>query len=196
MLDLMHESERVKVAPGRIRLVVTKGFAVPCIVYLMVGLALYPQLGNIAPLVNVYMSGQPSEIEWVFASVYFMLLGMGGVVLHELGHALVLKYRHHRNALIALSAQVGTRHSPITSDSRLMAFCGPALQALYGAVILGICVPTHAFYFGLLAVYIIADALFNLLPFKHYDGYHIFRQKSRLANVQQDGVTESPGFTG
>jgi hypothetical protein len=179
----MREPERIKVAPGRIRLVVTKGFAMPCLVYLMVGLALYPQLGIIAPMVGVSMTGQPSEIEWVFASVYFMLIGIAGVVLHEVGHALVLKYRHGRNALIALSAQVGTRHVPIETDSRLMAFCGPALQALYGIAILAVCVPTHAFYFGLLAVYIIADALYNLLPFKHYDGYHIFRQKRRLANT-------------
>lgn len=196
MLDLMRESERTKMAPGRIRIVVTKGFTVPCLVYLMVGLALYPQLGYIAPMMGVYLTGQPSEVEWLFASFYFMLVGIAGVVLHELGHALILKYRHGRDALIALSAQVGTRHQPIQSDSRLMAFCGPALQAFYGSAILAVCVPTHAFYFGLLAVYIIADALFNLLPFKHYDGYHIFRQKRRLASMWQDGVQQNIGLQG
>lgn len=179
----MHESERSKAAPSRIRLIVTKGFAVPCIFYLMVGLALYPQLGTLAPLFGVYLTGQPSEIEWVFASIYFMLIGIGGVVLHEAGHALVLKYRHGRSSLIALSAQVGTRHAPLEGGSRLMALGGPALQALYGLSILGICIPTQAFYFGILACYILVDAAYNLLPFKHYDGYHVFKRKARLANT-------------
>lgn len=168
---------------GRITVVVTKGFVVPCVFYMMVGLALYPQLGILATMVGVTMVGQPSEVEWLFAGFYFMLIGIAGVVAHELGHALVIKYRHHGNALIALSSQVGTRHAPIEGGSRLMAFSGPALQAIYGLTALGICYATNAFYFGVLAIYIIVDALYNLLPFRDFDGYHIFRnKKSRPAH--------------
>lgn len=168
---------------SRIRVVVTKGFIIPCVFYMMVGLALYPQLGILASMVGVAMVGQPSEIEWLFAGFYFMLIGIGGVVAHELGHALIIKHRHQGTALIALSAQVGTRHASIEGSSRLMAFSGPALQAVYGLITLGICYATNAFYFGVLAVYIIVDALYNLLPFRNFDGYHIFRnQKSRPTN--------------
>lgn len=160
----------------------TKGFIVPCLVYLMIGLALYPQLGLLASMLGVHMVGQPSVIEWVFAGFYFTLIGIGGVVAHELGHASVIKYRHHGTALIALTSQVGTRHAPI-NGSRLMAFSGPAFQAVYGLATFGICVSLNAFYFGVLAVYILVDAFYNLLPFKNFDGYYIFRnRKSRTAN--------------
>lgn len=168
---------------GRIKVVVTKGFVIPCIFYVMVGLALYPQLGILATMVGVTMVGRPSEVEWLFAGFYFMLMGIGGVVAHELGHALIIKYRHHGTALIALSAQVGTRHAPIEGSSRIMAASGPALQAAYGLIALIICASTNAFYFGVLAVYILVDAAYNLLPFRNFDGYYIFRnKKSRSAH--------------
>lgn len=162
---------------GKIVVVMTKGFVVPCLVYLMIGLALYPQLGVIASLVGVSMRGQPSEVEWLFGGFYFMLLGMTGVFVHEMGHALVIKYRHRGRAVIALSAQVGTRHAAFEGSSRIMALSGPALQFAYGAAVLAICIPTQAFYFGILSCYIIVDALYNLLPFPNYDGYHIFRKQ-------------------
>jgi len=178
----MRADETTTVSQGRIRVIVTKGFIIPCLFYLMVGLALYPQLGIIASMLGFHMIGQPSEVEWAFAGFYFMLVGIGGVIAHEIGHALVIKYRHHGTALIALSSQVGTRHAPI-EGSRLMALCGPVAQAVYGLIALAICYSTNAFYFSVLAAYIIIDALYNLLPFRNYDGYHIFRnRKSRLAH--------------
>lgn len=184
----MDETLATRGKSGRIKVIVTKGFAIPCVFYVMVGLALYPQLGTLAPMVGVTMVGQPSVIEWLFAGFYFMLIGIGGVVAHEVGHALVIKYRHRGNALIALSSQVGTRHAPIEGSSRLMAFSGPAFQATYGALVLIICYATDAFYFGVLAVYILVDSIYNLLPFRNFDGYYIFRnKKSRLATIGQDG---------
>lgn len=164
--------------PGRVTIVVTKGFAVPCIFYLMVGLALYPQLGVIAGMVGITLVGQPSTVEWIFAGIYFMLIGIGSVIVHEIGHALVIKYVHRRNSVVALAAQVGTRHAPLKGNSRLMALGGPALQGLYGAFVLALCIPTSAFYFSILGYYIIFDAFYNLLPFPNYDGYHVFRKQT------------------
>ena len=107
-----------------------------------------------------------------------MLVGIGGVIAHELGHALVIKYRHRSSAIIALTAQVGTRHAPLQDSSRLMALCGPALEAAYALAVLAVSLPIHAFYFGVLAAYILLDSLYNLLPFKNFDGHSVFT-KSR-----------------
>jgi Zn-dependent protease len=98
------------------------------------------------------------------------------VLVHEMGHAIVLQNRHRHGAVISLTAQVGTKHPLMEMDDKMMALCGPALQSAYGVAVLCFGSLSNSLFFMVVAYYILADMLFNMLPFKGHDGYIVFRR--------------------
>lgn len=168
--------EDIESRKERIGVVVTWGFLVPCITYLFIGLALYPQLGIVAHMFNFDLEGSPNVEDWVYAGLSFMLLGIGNIIAHEMGHAIFLQNRHRHGAVISLTAQVGTKHPLMEMDDKMMALCGPALQSAYGVAVLCFGSLSNSLFFMVIAYYILADMLFNMLPFKGHDGYIIFRR--------------------
>lgn len=155
---------------------VTWGFLIPCITYLFVGLALYPQLGVIAEMMDVEMIGGTSSVDWFYSGLSFMIIGIGSIIVHEMGHALILQRRYHKGAVISLTSQVGTKHPKMEMDDRFMAAGGPLLQCAYGFGVMGFGALSESLFFTVLAYYILADMAFNLLPIRGHDGHIIFRR--------------------
>lgn len=160
----------------RIGVNVTWGFLIPCVTYLFVGLALYPQLGIIAEMVDIEMTGGTSSADWFYSGISFMVLGIGSIIVHEMGHAIILQRRYHKGAVISLTSQVGTKHPQMEMDDRWMAAAGPAAQCGYGVGVLAFGSLSESLFFMVLAYYILADMAFNLLPFRGHDGNIIFRR--------------------
>lgn len=167
-------------APERLRVVASWGFALPCAFYLLVGLALYPQLGFVADALGVPLAGAPAVPEWILMSAAFAAVGVTGVVVHEFGHALWIAARLGGRATIRLGLSTGVRHNlDPDGDYRMVALCGPVLQAAYGIAVLAVAAAAGALFFALIGAYSICDAVYNLIPLRGHDGAHVFRRGRR-----------------
>lgn len=170
------ETDAIESPRERIGVHVTWGFLIPVVTYLFIGLALYPQLGVVAEMFNFDLKGEPSSDDWVYAGLSFMVLGIANIIIHEMGHAIVLQRRYRKGAVISLTSQVGTKHPQMEMDDKLTALCGPALQCAYGLAVLCFGSLSNSLFFMVIAYYILADMAFNMLPFKGHDGHIVFRR--------------------
>lgn len=161
---------------NRITVSMSWGFIVPCVVFLFVGLALYPQLGVLAQMLGMTLTGEPDVVDWVVYSVFFMTVGVSGVVVHELSHALYIKWIIKEPSEVSLSSQPHTKHGDLHTGIRMMALTGPLMQGVYSLIILSLSIVSNSLYFGVLAVYLLIDMMYNLLPIKGHDGYKVFRR--------------------
>lgn len=158
----------------------------------ILGFPLYVESSILILLLIYLFLGAASGARGIVAALLFAAVAFVSIVVHEMGHALMVRRLGYGDSTIVLHGLGGVcqwRGSPTRKERILIALAGPGAGLVVGAAALALVIPLglpneFALRNLVLAILIIniGWSIFNLLPIWPLDGGHVLRTALQSTN--------------